>query len=201
MKKKPMNIERIKFITREYVKSNPDKVFLFGDNLEQIGYGGQAGAMRDEPNAVGIPTKKSPAMGEDAFFSDKEFAFNCSKIFAAIAAVKRLCETKGITTIVIPSDGLGTGLAELDTRAPKTFAYLEERLAELGETNQISKDEILGKSERQTVTPRTVPHGYQIEQWERHEVEYEKAKENAPHLNADDFQIGWDAAFRVIYGG
>jgi hypothetical protein len=39
-----MNIERIKYITREFVQSNPDKVFLFGDNLERVGMGGQAGA-------------------------------------------------------------------------------------------------------------------------------------------------------------
>jgi len=37
----------------------------------------------------------------------------------------------GFETVVIPSDGLGTGLAGLDKRAPKTFAYLQERLAEL----------------------------------------------------------------------
>lgn len=134
-----MNIERIKYITREFVQQNPDKVFLFGDNLERVGMGGQAGAMRGEPNAVGIPTKKSPAMGEDAFFTDDEFEENCKVIDDALMDVWQLwldyvatyC-TKEIA-IVIPSDGLGTGLAELDTRAPKTFAYLEERLAELGE--------------------------------------------------------------------
>ena len=53
-------VERIRFITREYVRANPDKIFLFGDNLEQRGLGGQAAAMRGEPNAVGIPTKKRP---------------------------------------------------------------------------------------------------------------------------------------------
>ena len=68
-------------------------------------------------------------------------------------------------------------------------------------SNNISNDDILGKSERRTVTPAVVPHGYQVELWELHEQAYEKAKENAPHLNADDFQLGWDAAFRAIYGG
>lgn len=134
-----MIIEKMKFITREYVQSNPDKGFLFGDNLERIGMGGQAGAMRGEPNAVGIPTKKSPSMGEDAFFTDDEFEENCKVIDAALMDAWQLwldyvatyC-TKEIA-IVIPSDGLGTGLAELDKRAPKTFAYLEAKLAELGE--------------------------------------------------------------------
>jgi len=39
-------VERIKFITREYVRKNRDKLFLFGDNLERRGFGGQAAAMR-----------------------------------------------------------------------------------------------------------------------------------------------------------
>lgn len=61
-------IERMQFITREYVRANRDKLFLFGDNLERRGLGGQAAAMRDEPNAIGIPTKKSPSYKNAAFF-------------------------------------------------------------------------------------------------------------------------------------
>lgn len=51
-------IERMRHISRAYVRANRDKLFLFGDNLERRGFGGQAAAMRAEPNAVGIPTKK-----------------------------------------------------------------------------------------------------------------------------------------------
>ena len=123
-------IQRLKYITREYVKANPDKLFLFGDNLEQRGFGGQAAAMRGEPNAVGIPTKKKPSREESAFFSDDEFELNKSALEAALSPVFIAVSDNNIT-VVIPADGLGTGRAELDRRAPRTFAYLQRRLADL----------------------------------------------------------------------
>ncbi|HMM78421.1 MAG TPA: hypothetical protein PKC65_00200 [Pyrinomonadaceae bacterium] len=121
-------VERIRLITRDYVRANPDKIFLFGDNLEQRGFGGQAAAMRGEPNAVGIPTKKKPSMGPDAFFTDAEFEQNKAAIDRAFATIAITDSTR---VIVIPSDGLGTGRAQMQKRAPKTFAYLQKRLDEL----------------------------------------------------------------------
>lgn len=126
-----MKIEKMTWITREDVQANPDKIFLFGDNVERVGMGGQAGAMRGEPNAVGIPTKKTPAMNDDAFFTDEEFDANVLAIHNALETATDLAGKTATPTIVIPVDGLGTGLAELDKRAPKTFAYLEDRLAKL----------------------------------------------------------------------
>lgn len=123
-------VERIRFITREYVRENRDKLFLFGDNLERRGFGGQAAAMRGEPNAVGIPTKKSPSYRDDAFFSDEEFEQNKASMDAAFAEIMNAV-TDSIRVIVIPSDGLGTGRAQLERRAPRTFAYLQKRLTEL----------------------------------------------------------------------
>ena len=123
-------IERRQFITRAFVGANRDKLFLFGDNLERRGLGGQAAAMRGEPNAIGIPTKKSPSYKDDAFFSDDEFERNKAAIDAAFAKVTRAV-TETIRSIVIPSDGLGTGRAQLGRRAPRTFAHLQKRLAEL----------------------------------------------------------------------
>ncbi|KXJ97973.1 MAG: hypothetical protein UZ17_ACD001002863 [Acidobacteria bacterium OLB17] len=123
-------VERMRFITREYVRANRDTLFLFGDNLESRGLGGQAAAMRGEPNAFGIPTKKSPSYKDDAFFSDDEFEQNKSAIDAALDKLTRAV-TETIRSIVIPSDGLGTGRAQLRRRAPRTFAHLQKRLAEL----------------------------------------------------------------------
>lgn len=117
----------MRFITREYVRANPDRTFLFGDNLEQRGYGGQAAAMRAEPNAVCIPTKKKPSMGPDAFFTDAEFEHNKGAIDLAFATLAEAV-TDSSRAIVIPSGGLGTGRAELQKRAPKTFAYLQNKL-------------------------------------------------------------------------
>src|SRR4051812_17826964 len=104
-----MKIERMTWITRDDVQANPDKVFLFGDNLERVGMGGQAGAMRGEPNAVGVPTKKTPTMGPDAFFTDEEYDNNCWAIRQALSAAYAHAHVKG-QVIVVPADGLGTGL-------------------------------------------------------------------------------------------
>ena len=49
-----------KFIYRSDLKANPSVLYLFGDNLQRVGLGGQAKEMRGEPNAVGIATKKAP---------------------------------------------------------------------------------------------------------------------------------------------
>lgn len=123
-------VERMRFISREYVRANPDKLFLFGDNLEQRGFGGQAAAMRGEPNTIGIPTKKSPSYADGAFFTDYELEQNKASIDLAFAKLAKA--TMNVTrVIVIPENGLGTGRAELDKRAPRTYAYLQSRLAEL----------------------------------------------------------------------
>jgi hypothetical protein len=118
-------IEYWDYIVREDLKNNPDKVFLFGDNLARKGYGGQAKEMRDEPNAVGVPTKKLPSNGPDAFFSDTELEINKYVIDRALGKIPR------DKIIVIPSAGLGTGLAQLDVKAPQTYAYLLECIKKL----------------------------------------------------------------------
>jgi len=50
-------IEYKKYIRREYIRQNRHKTFLFGDNLEHLGYGGQAKEMRGEPNAIGTSNR------------------------------------------------------------------------------------------------------------------------------------------------
>lgn len=117
-------IEYMKFITRDYVRKHPHKTFLFGDNIIGKGLGGQAAEMRGEPNAVGIPTKKKPAMTEDSFFTDNEILTNTNYIDMAFMHIERL----GNKVVVIPEDGIGTGMAQLQKRAPKTYEYLQNKL-------------------------------------------------------------------------
>lgn len=127
-------IERMRLISREYVRANRDKLFVFGDNLERRGFGGQARAMRGEPNAIGVPTKKSPSYEDAAFFTDEEFEQNKVAIDRAFAEIAQRAASFEIQVIVIPSNGLGTGRAQLQSRAPRTFAYLQSRLAELNKS-------------------------------------------------------------------
>ena len=56
------------WITRQDLLDNPDRIYLFGDNVQRQGFGGQAKEMRGEPNAIGIITKKKPEHTPDAYF-------------------------------------------------------------------------------------------------------------------------------------
>ena len=113
--------------TREEIRANPDKVYVFGDNLDRRGLGGQAAEARGEPNAIGIPTKYSPL----DFLSDDDFdawlpiaVSDCERIQKAQAEGK---------TIVWPKDGIGTGLAALEKHAPKIWKQLQRMIADLRE--------------------------------------------------------------------
>jgi len=112
-----------KFITRQDVRNNDDALFIFGDNDQRIGYGGQAKAMRGEPNAIGIRVKKSPSMDHNSFYTDNELMENIIKIDSDINNIIRYLYAKE-KTIIFPEDGIGTGLAQLPRKAPKTFEYL-----------------------------------------------------------------------------
>ncbi len=128
-KDEPTRIEIRDYINRDDVRADKDKIFLFGDNLDQKGFGGQAKEMRGEENAVGIPTKKAPSNNPNSFFTDKEFVANKKAIDEAFGKIP----TDRI--VVIPKAGLGTGLADLQEKAPKTFGYLNEKLNEIGFNN------------------------------------------------------------------
>ena len=117
----PKEFETVKRYSVEDVKANQDKLYIFGDNTEGWGKGGQA-IIRDEPNAFGISTKDSP----NQFMSDDNFEANKARIDADIAKIK----ADG-RPIVFPEDGIGTGRADLENKAPKTRAYLMEQIEQL----------------------------------------------------------------------
>ena len=123
-------VVQMKWITRSFVREHRDHIFLFGDNLARRGFGGQAAQMRAEPNAIGIPTKKLPSNVEEAFFTDAELEQNKAAIDRAFDRLHQMSSSFE-QVIVIPSDSLGTGRAQLRNRAPHTFAYLQKRLRDL----------------------------------------------------------------------
>ena len=123
-------VMQMKWITRSFVREHRDHIFLFGDNLARRGFGGQAAQMRGEPNAIGIPTKKLPSNDEEAFFTDAEFEQNKAAIDRTFERLYQMSSTVE-QVVVMPSDGLGTGRAQLENRAPLTFAYLQKRLRNL----------------------------------------------------------------------
>jgi hypothetical protein len=122
---------RQKRIFREDLQNNPNVLYLFGDNLKRVGLGGQAFEMRGEPNAFGIATKKSPSHFDEDYFEDSN---EC--VAAVLKEFERLKEflltNSKYHTVVIPSDGLGTGLANLTEKAPKLLSLINSKLHSLG---------------------------------------------------------------------
>jgi hypothetical protein len=117
--------------TPELLRANPEMFFVFGDNLQRIGTGGQA-VIRHEPNAIGVATKASPGM----FFTDDNEIYPEFKsiswhpyrylIDADLAAVEEKLAIPG-AAVVVPLAFIGTGLAALPEKAPGLLFYLYHR--------------------------------------------------------------------------
>jgi hypothetical protein len=106
---------RSSHITREMVRADRNTIFVFGDNMVRRGLGGQAQEMRGEPNTIGVPTKWTPHREMRAYFTDKDFPRVMDDIQAAFDLMAEALHAG--RNVVIPADGLGTGLADLTRRA------------------------------------------------------------------------------------
>jgi len=109
------------FWTKDDVKANPEKIYIYGDNDRRSGKGGQA-IIRDLPNTLGIRTKKKPSDSEDSYWSDDDFEINKRKIIEDVNAIK--LELMFGKTVVFSRGGYGTERAKLKEKAPKTFEFL-----------------------------------------------------------------------------
>jgi len=121
---------------REQIKAAPDTLYIFGDNFERKGFGGQAAEARGEPNAVGIPTKRAPSMRPDAFMTDADLERLQAEARPALDRLRRHLDAGG--DVVMPSAGIGTGLAQMATRAPACWSWLCAELRSLGIENPAS---------------------------------------------------------------
>ena len=110
----------------EQCDANPMNIYVFGDNLQRVGNGGQA-QIRPCKNTFGVATKRSPSMAEDAFFDDtfNDYIMMNMDLFR-LYTMMNTPEAKNCT-LVFPVDGLGTGLSEL----PKHSPFINEQLKEL----------------------------------------------------------------------
>ena len=125
------NIEVVSRYTNADVKANPNKIYVFGDNTQRVGTGGQA-QIRNNENAFGIATKIEPNNSKEAFMSDIDDGRMVTWYEANIIAIDNdIAKIKADgRPVVLPKDGLGTGLAKLKENAPRTYAYLKQRLLE-----------------------------------------------------------------------
>lgn len=106
------------------VKDSTD-LFVFGDNLQRVGKGGQA-IIRDLPNSIGLVTKKEPNNNPESFFNDSELDKNQICILQDILDIKYK-QILG-SQLVFSEGGYGTGLSKLPEFAPLTFSKLNKLL-------------------------------------------------------------------------
>ncbi len=98
--------------TERLLRVNPEKIYVFGDNMKRYGKRGQA-VIRCEPNAYGIATKRYPSMDNWAFFSDKQ-----DELDWVLTDLRGLYKWSKTHIIVFPAAGIGTGLADMKNRSP-----------------------------------------------------------------------------------
>lgn len=108
------------FWTVTDTKKYPNALFVFGDNYTQYGKKGQA-VIRDQPNSFGISTQHKTGTSPSAYFNDNEYDVNVEKFNIRINQL--IAESAKYDYVVWPANGLGTGLAKLPEKAPKTYAY------------------------------------------------------------------------------
>lgn len=119
-------------IERADLQANPGLLYVFGDNEARRGLGGQAGACRGEPNAIGIATKRQPSMAESSMWADADFDRCAAIIDADMEPLFKHARKGGM--IVFPAAGVGTGLSQLPQRAPRLMEYIRQRVRELKKT-------------------------------------------------------------------
>jgi len=134
-----MPIMTQKRIYRSDLQNNPNVLYVFGDNVERVGLGGQAAEMRGEPNAIGVATKWKPTMNMDAFFYDRGGVLphmatedDAKRIILSDMLPIRLALNTG-RTVVLPEDGIGTGLSKLPLYAPRLDRLIKNTFAEMTE--------------------------------------------------------------------
>lgn len=116
-------------IFRKDIQANPQIIYIFGDNLERKGNGGQAAEMRGERNSFGIATKRKPEHGtKECYFHDSDYFMVRKIIDEEFDRLENRIIECGYKAIVAPLDGIGTGLAKLPEHAPKILEYINIRL-------------------------------------------------------------------------
>ena len=117
-----MPIRYQKIIRRQDLRDNPRDWYVFGDNVLETGLAGQAKEMRGEPNAIGVATKWFPGRRPRDYFADDQASRSAvEEDLERVEAYLRRGDT-----VVVPADGIGTGLAELPKRAPKLHAFIQD---------------------------------------------------------------------------
>jgi len=124
-----MNIEIQKdWYSLEQCESNKNKLYVFGDNTIRKGNGGQA-SIRAATNSVGLATKLLPSISKDSYFSDQYEEFRI-----VVNDLEKIIETfkdGNYDTLVLPYDGLGTGLSKMPEKSPELYVWMNSLISEV----------------------------------------------------------------------
>jgi hypothetical protein len=109
------------------VKNYPNYLWVFGDNCIKKGKKGQS-IIRNEPNTIGIPIKKTSDNLISSFYIDYEYENNCKVIRESINDIRMKLITDDYQGIVFPLSGFGNGSSNIKKRAPLTFIFLNNEI-------------------------------------------------------------------------
>ena len=62
-------------VTKQFLDENPNAIFIFGDNLRRVGYGGAA-VLRDHTQTYGFITKRNPDNMDESFYRPESYRFD-----------------------------------------------------------------------------------------------------------------------------
>jgi len=115
-------------LSRSFIRSHPEWIFVYGDAVTNRSYEGQCDAAKGESNCFMVPTKWNPCSSEppQSFFNDDQFHLNQNVIDTAIGDIETSLESNPRPVILFPK--IGCGKAQMPKKCPKTYAYLMERL-------------------------------------------------------------------------
>ena len=116
--------------TPELLRKHSDIIWVFGDNICRQGNGGQA-TIRNEPNAVGLVSKRTPDHSPTAYMTGTPTDYDA--VNADLSRIEELAISG--KQLVFPAAGIGTGLARLQTTAPDLLAYIDSEISKLIHTD------------------------------------------------------------------
>ncbi|TXG86645.1 MAG: hypothetical protein E6R13_00265 [Spirochaetes bacterium] len=115
-----------KAYTKDMLNSNPEKVFVFGDNAAKEGSDGNR-SVRNFQNAFGLTYKKSLSIGEEFYYSSSELSEFAAILDSQIANLEELM--KEGKTIILPEYIIPkTELANIKKYSPDVYKYMNDKL-------------------------------------------------------------------------
>jgi len=124
---------------RPMCRLHPELLFVFGDNRQRVGEGGQA-CIRPESNVFGVATKRAPSNGPNAFFRDGVPDDMGAVCFDLLQLEAKLKEGNRIVLPITPEEriSLGTGLSQLPYHAPLIYMMIESWFERIKRTHRFT---------------------------------------------------------------